>query len=134
MNRSIKNVEGGAELRAKAPQLVSVRGRQPSELAPTRRREREPVAPAIVLVDPPRDETGLDRPIDELDDAVVLQLERSRDVTDRGSVDAGCATDGEQQLMLVRRDPGRARGVVGEAGEHAERVAKAGERLVVAVG
>ncbi len=78
------------------------------------------------------DEPCLRRPIDELDRAVVAQEQRLCDFPDRRRL-ALMPADGEEQLVLLRRQAGEAGLLVAPVEEAAERSAEGKELAVVGI-
>ena len=69
--------------------------------------EVQPHDPVVVAVLTAADEPGGLRPVDQADGSVVAQKEVLGHVADGRSAPVGMTPDGEQQLVLGRRDAGR---------------------------
>lgn len=123
-----------AGLVAEAAELGLVRRRKGGQLASAPGRQHEALASAVCRVDAGPDQTGIDGAPDELDDGVVPQLQQLGHVADSGLVVSGEASDGEEELVLVGRQPLAAGGVLREPQEHAQGVAQPGQCLVLGVG
>ncbi|WRL65860.1 hypothetical protein U6N30_10015 [Blastococcus brunescens] len=82
----------------------------------------------------PLDEQLRLRPVHELDDAVVAQLQPVRDLADRGPVPAGEALERQQELVLLRREPVPAHDLLAEAQVAPDAEPEAGQRLELALG
>src|SRR4029077_4516139 len=72
--------------------------------------------------------------VDELDGAVVTELEPLGEGADRGRDAGRHATDGEQQLVLPGLEPDRAGSLLAEAKEPSQLVAERRQRAVVRMG
>ena len=66
--------------------------------------------------------------VDELDRRVVAELQQLGHVGERRGRAVGVAPHGQEQLVLGGVSAGGAGGVLGEAQEHAQRVAEPGQR------
>ncbi|MEY2432786.1 MAG: hypothetical protein QOC92_2511 [Acidimicrobiaceae bacterium] len=108
-------------------------GGQPLECLRPSRRERESLAPAIVNIGVTAHQLGRDRTIDQLDDGVMLQLEVVRDVTDGRRLIRWVPTHRQQELVLTRRQPLLAGGVLREPEKDTQRVPESSQRPVVTV-
>jgi hypothetical protein len=97
--------------------------------------QRQALPAPIVGIGLPGHQVGHDRTVDQFYDGVVLQLELFGDVADgRPGIRSVPAADREQQLVLVRRQPGVPGGLRGESQEDPQGVAEPGEGSVVPVG
>lgn len=123
-----------AHLSAESAQLVAVGGAQALEHATTSRCEPETLTATIVSVDLTSHQTGFNGTGDEFDDGVMLQLQEVRGIADRRVDVAGESPDRQQQLVLIRREPLVACGLLREPQEHAQRVPEPCERSVVLIG
>ena len=71
------------------------------------------------------------QPVHQPDGAVVQDLEAFRQFADMDVVAPGKTLDGQQGLMLLRRDAGRLGGLLAETQELPQRVAEFGQRFVI---
>lgn len=76
-------------------------------------------------------ELAADEAINETHDAMMAKLQPLGQFADGGRVTAGKALDGEQRLMLLRRETGGARRFLAEMEEARQGVAEGGEHFVV---
>jgi hypothetical protein len=95
------------------------------------RREPYEHAPAVALASNSPDEAAGLHAIDELDGAVVLDLQTLRQETDGRLPTFRHAFEGEKKLVLLRLKARRTRGSFAEAHEPAELIAKLGQRLIL---
>ncbi len=90
--------------RREPAQLLEMDPAQLPELVAAERRESLPHEPMVVGVDVPINQPGLHRAIHEPHCAVVTQQQRLGEIADRRRIATGMTADGEQHLMLGRRD------------------------------
>jgi hypothetical protein len=82
--------------------------------------ELQPNDPVVVAVLKPADEPSALRPVDQADRAVMAQEQVLGHVADRRAAPIGMTSNGEQQLVLGRRDAGRLGLLLAPAQEAAE--------------
>ena len=80
--------------------------RQRLETLAPRRGELQPDDPVVLGVAHPLDQPGRYGPVDEADGAVVAEEEVVGHLADRRPPVVGVPSDGQQQLLLRRRQPG----------------------------
>jgi len=97
----------------------------------TARRELYVNLSTVVLAQCAAHESAGGQPIDQLDCAVVLNLQPFRQVGDASASSAGHAFYGKQKLVLLRLESSRARYVFAESEKAADLVAKFGDGLIV---
>ena len=90
-----------------------------SKNASTRRSQPQPHHAPVLVIDPPRDETGHRGAVNEPDGAVVAKSEVVRDVSDGRAAPVGMAAHRDQQFVLDRGDAGGDRRMVAVAKENA---------------
>lgn len=100
-------------------EFVSVLHGERSKNASTRRSQPQPHHAPVLVIDPPRDETGHRGAVNEPDGAVVAKSEVVRDVSDGRAAPVGMAAHRDQQFVLDRGDAGGDRRVVAVAEENA---------------
>jgi hypothetical protein len=128
-----QTVEEAADARREARQLLDVYLGQALEHARAARSEAEADDTAVVGIVRAPHQPCLLRTVDELHRAVMAQQQRVRDVADRGSPIAMVAADGEEQLVLRRRDAGGDSLRLAPVQELAQRGPELEQTLVVAV-
>ena len=85
---------------------------------------------AIPGVPSPSDQAAVDQAVDELDGAVVTELEPLGDLADGRDPARREPLHGEEQLVLLGLEPGRPRRLLAEVQEAADLVPELGERTV----
>ena len=95
--------------------------------------EVQPDDPVVVAVLNPADEPGGLRSVDQPDRAVMAQEQVLGHVADRRTAPIGMTSNGEQQLMLGRRDAGRLGLLLAPAQEAAEPGAELEQPPVVGI-
>ncbi len=110
-----------------------MRDREALEHATPARRDREPDLAAIARARALQDEAPLRRTRDELDRAVVLDLQALGDAADRRRFVFRHAAKSEEELVLLRLDAHLARRALAEHEEAAQAIAHLGERAVFGV-
>src|SRR6185295_18408635 len=105
--------------------------REPREDVLAASRERDPDKAAILHRPYPPNEAATLHPVDELDDAVMGDLQPLRDVAD-GRIAGGQALHGEEQLVLLRLEAGLACRLLAEMKEPPELVSEVGKRPIFA--
>lgn len=95
------------ELQGQAPQLLDVERRQGGQPILPLRSEVQPDHPMVVFVARPTQQPCRLGSIHQLDGAVVAQQQLVGDVTDLGPTRITVSSDGKQQLVLGRGQPGR---------------------------
>ena len=94
----------GTELWPEAVELFEVPLTQLAEPATAEGREGQADDPLVVAIGLAPDQSGRFRPVDELDRAVVPEQEDVGDLPDGRAVAARTPPDGEQELVLRRRE------------------------------
>jgi hypothetical protein len=108
-----------------------VRDRQPTKQPLSARGERDHDLPTIGSVRRPAHEPARFATIDQLDGAVVAELESFCEHADRRSEAERQAPHGEEQLMLTGLDSNLRRRLLAEADEAAKPIAEFRERTVL---
>ena len=93
--------------------------------------ERDKDLPPINCASATFDKPLTHRPINQLNRAVMLQLEPLGEVADRGAFSFGEAFQGEHQLMLLRLQPRRVGGLLAEMNEATDLEAKRRQRPIL---
>ena len=124
----------GSKARFDPFQLLEVLFGERAEAALAERREGETDYTLVVGVDGARDETGGLGAVDELHRAVVTQEQMVGDVADGRAERVVVAADGEEQLVLRRREPGFACLALAPAEEAAQAVTEVEQPAEVVVG
>jgi hypothetical protein len=93
--------------------------------------EHDPDQPSIVRVGRPDHHASGLGPVDELDGAVRLEQQITRDITDRGGYPSPVALDGDEQLVLHVSQTGSLRLIFTPALETAKRDAKRKQLLEI---
>jgi len=96
-------------------------------------REPDEDLPAVGSVAMPPDEPAGLHPVDELDRAMVSDVQAVGDLADRRTAVRGQAADGQEELMLPRLEPRPAGDLFAEPEEPSELVPEPGERAVFPV-
>ena len=107
-----------------------MRDRQAREETLAARRETDQHLSPVGPVPRAADETARLHAVDQLDGAVVAELEALGEGPDRRSLPAGHAAHGEEELVLLGCQPGRARRPLAEAEESTHVIAKLRESAV----
>lgn len=121
-----------AEERGDAPQLLPMRRRERSERRLAGVRQREDRAAPVPDVGSPHQVSPLDQPVDETDRAVVANSQPLGKIPHRHLAAPWVSLDGEQRLMLARREAVCVRRLSTEGEEAREQIPEFGEQLVVA--
>lgn len=95
------------EVRGETFQLLQMQGGERRESPPSEGRQGQAHDSMIVRILGTPHQTGGHRPVREPHSAVVTQHEQSGDVADRRAPRILEPADGQQELMLSRRDAGR---------------------------
>ena len=103
------------------------------EAPDARGREPEPHDPLVLGVADPRHQAGVDGAVHQPDGTVVAQQEVVRRLAHRGAAAVFVAADGQQQLVLRRRQPRRLGLLVAPAQEAAESRPQRQQVLVVGI-
>jgi hypothetical protein len=123
----------GEQVWRRGPQLDAVLERKAAENVFASRRQTYQHAAAVNRVGRTLDETMSRHPVDQLDRAMVPNLEPLSNLADRCSVVHGEPLDRQQQLMLLRLEAGRASHFIAEMQEATDQQPEAGKRRVVNV-
>jgi hypothetical protein len=97
--------EQQVDLVAEAPEFFLVQRCETGEVVLSLLGHAQQLPAAVGRVDAATDESGVFSAVDQLDDGVLLELKHVRNFSDGRGTIAGEATDCEQQLMLLRREP-----------------------------
>src|SRR5262249_3345847 len=119
------------QLPADGAQLGPMRDRELAEEPVAVRRDRDDHLAAVRPAVPPDDQPALLAAVDQLDGAVVPQLEPLGERPDGRRNPRRNAADGKEELVLARLDADLGRSVLAEAEEAAELVAEFGEGAVL---
>ena len=122
------------QFRTQLAQLPQMGGRQTlqNRLPPGSKTHLHP-APVEAGGHPP-EQSPPGEPVHQPHGAVMAQLQPLRELADGSLVAPGKTLDGQQRLVLLRGEPGAARGVLAEDQEAAQRMAQRGQQLVVGLG
>jgi hypothetical protein len=101
-------------------------------LAPVREAD-EDFPPVLGIVLAPR-EAPLGETVDQLDGAVMLNLQALGQLADGRPVSFGQAFDSQQKLVLLRLDPVRLGGVAAELQEAPDAISELGQRAILGGG
>jgi len=106
LGRSVKLLEQRQKRRTHCLQLFEMRSRQPLQQPLGSRRKRDLNLPAIGQIPTAPHEPRLFKPIEQLDGSVVLYVQMRGQVLDAQHFPRRRALDGQQRLMLLRREAG----------------------------
>ncbi len=87
--------------------------------------------PAILLAAMPAHQLPRLEPVNQLDGAVMLELDPVGKLSDRCRTVFGQAFQSQQQLVLLGLEPGATRGLLAQIQEAPNLITKLGERLVI---
>src|SRR5262249_19095680 len=129
--RHLEGAQRPQQRRADDAQLGAVHEREPGKQRLPERRQPHEHLPTVALPALAADEPSRFRPVDELDHAVVPEVQPVCERSDRRGPAPGQPLHAEEQLMLLRLEARRPRRLLAEAEEPAQLVAELGERTVV---
>src|SRR5829696_347260 len=117
-----------------ATQFVAVQGTETTEQALALIGQEHPDRACVVGIRRPLYEPLALRPVDQLDNAVMAQLQPVCELADHGPVAPWIPLDRQHELVLLRRDAVTAHRLLAEAKVAADAEAETGQRFEVLLG